>query len=216
MIERVFRQVSSSSFIDEVMVATDDRKIFDHCTNAKIPVLMTSSEHRSGTDRVAEVATHSQANIIINVQGDEPFLPSAYLDTLIEKLSQSKHPIATLVAPGKSTGLFSDPNNVKVVRREDGRALYFSRAGIPYHRDDHSEKRYWQHLGVYAFRAAALQEITNWPPGQLERCERLEQLRWLEGGMDILTVEVAETTIGVDTPEDLDELLVWMDQEGIS
>ena len=216
MIHRVFRQVKQANSVSEVVVATDAQEIFDYCSNAKIPVIMTSEAHQSGTDRVAEVATHSEADVILNVQGDEPFIAPDHLDLLIHGLIASSHDIATLITNQLSSEQFNDEACVKVVKRRDGRALYFSRAAIPRSRNAVSQPAtFWQHVGIYAFRKKTLMEITQWPVSELEQRERLEQLRWLEGGHEILTIQVPFAAQGVDTPADLEDLIRWMDQEGI-
>ncbi len=216
MIHRVYRQVEKSQLISEVIVATDSREIFSYCSNAQIPVLMTSPDHQSGTDRVAEVAQQRTSPIILNVQGDEPFIDPNHLDQLINGLIASQESIATLITLRHDEQRLHDQACVKVVRRVDGRALYFSRSPIPYDRGTvRQPASFWQHLGIYAFRRQALLEVTTWPISPLETREKLEQLRWLEGGYDIMTVEVSSAARGIDTPEDLKELIHWMDVNGI-
>ena len=215
MISRVYERVSQCRQIDEVWIATDDRRIYAHCAELKIPVVMTSNDHRSGTDRVAEVALTKSADVIINIQGDEPFLPSGHLDKLLAVFGDEKVQIATLAAPIRDRTLLSDPNLVKLVKREDGRALYFSRSVIPFTRGKSEMSSFWQHLGVYAYRRATLLELTSLQVSWLESMEKLEQLRWLESGYDVQVCEVSEGTIGIDHFTDLKRLLEWMKQNGV-
>ncbi|NND04869.1 MAG: 3-deoxy-manno-octulosonate cytidylyltransferase [Saprospiraceae bacterium] len=215
MISRVFHTASQCHQIDEVWIATDDSRIFAHCSDRKIPVVMTSTDHRSGTDRVAEVALSKHADVIINIQGDEPFLPSAHLDKLVAAFADETVQIATLAAPIKDETLMSNPNLVKLVKRADGRALYFSRSLIPFARGKSELSNYWQHLGVYAYRRATLLALSNLQVSWLESMEKLEQLRWLESGYDVQVCEVSEGTIGIDHLTDVDRLVEWMEQNGV-
>ncbi len=213
MIERVYNQISKANSITSITVATDDERIYHHCINVNVPVVMTSTSHQSGTDRVAEVAGNSDADWVLNVQGDEPLLPSKYLDKLVNAIANEHADIATLAAPIQNLDLLKDPNTVKVVKRTNGQALYFSRSGIPYQRNlDTRETTYWQHMGVYAFSKQVLLEIACWPKSKLELQEGLEQLRWLEGGMEILVVEVPKASPGIDTPADVAEVLPLIDE----
>ena len=215
MIKRVYNQVAKAQSVDEVKVATDDHQIYRHCMNEKIPVLMTSSSHQSGTDRVAEVAAISHADIVVNVQGDEPFMAPSDIDKLVGGLQGSNYSIATLAAPLIDLNRVPHSDLVKVVKRTDGRALYFSRSVIPFDRDETSARSFWHHLGIYAFMRPTLLEVASWPKGALENREKLEQLRWLEGGLEIVVVEVESTTMGIDSPSDLHALLHWMDENDV-
>ena len=215
MIDRVYQQALKSEALEAVVVATDDSTIYDHCINAGIDVVMTSVDHQSGTDRVAEVAQDRDAAIIVNIQGDEPFIPSAYIDLLCHQFGDPKVEIGTLVCPIADANEFRQPQIVKAVCREDGRALYFSRATIPYQQNAEYEMPLYRHLGIYAFRKEVLLEVAALSSGILEQCESLEQLRWLEKGYDIMTSKVPEAPIGVDLPGDIERLQKWMIRQGL-
>jgi 3-deoxy-manno-octulosonate cytidylyltransferase (CMP-KDO synthetase) len=204
---------------DEVLVATDDERIASAAVDPRQPqhslAVMTRADHQSGTDRIAEVAQlrHWEAQtIVVNVQGDEPQLPHLLIDQVAGLLAgDPAADIATLCVPIASLSEYLNPNIVKVVAAQDGMALYFSRAPIPWHRDgapDLASQTNFQgsrrHLGIYAYRVAALRRVTALPPGQWELIEKLEQLRALQAGMRIVVADAAETTgVGVDTQEDL-------------
>jgi len=200
-----------------VVIATDDERIRGVAADFGADCLMTATTHASGTDRIAEVvrARHWAAgDIVVNVQGDEPHIEPQLIDALAESLRQRPAlDIATAVAPVRSLAEFLDPNCVKAVRADDGRALYFSRAPVPWPRDrltggqpTHYEGA-WRHIGIYAYRVASLLQFAAWPAGTLETIEKLEQLRALERGMSIhlLTVAAAPPA-GVDTPADLERV----------
>ena len=215
MINRVYQQAKQSLLLNEVVVATDSAIIEDHCKNANMQVIMTSEHHQSGTDRVAEVAASSLADVVINIQGDEPFIPPTFIDRLCEQFSDQKTEIATLIAPIGNPDVMNNPNIVKVIRRTDGRALYFSRSVIPYHRNKNFEMNSYRHLGVYGFKRSILLELAALEQGNLERYEMLEQLRWLEAGYDISTAIVDSAPIGVDVPEDIERIMLYMEQNGL-
>jgi 3-deoxy-manno-octulosonate cytidylyltransferase (CMP-KDO synthetase) len=211
-----------ASAADEVLVATDDQRIAQALTNprgaASIAVL-TSSEHRSGTDRIAEVARQrgwSDDTIVVNVQGDEPQMPAQLIEQVARLLAS--HPaaqIATLCTPIDSLEEFLNPNVVKVVHADDASALYFSRAPIPWHRDSApaglvSQTQFQgalRHLGIYAYRVAALLRLTQLQPSTLEQAESLEQLRALQAGMRIAVAQaVTHPGMGIDTPQDIERI----------
>lgn len=211
IIERVYRQVSQS--VDDVVVATDDSRIADAVESFGGRAVMTSTEHRSGTDRCYEAFCNIGGGFdgIINVQGDEPFIMPSQIETVMRCFDNPDTDIATLVKPfAVEDGLeaLENPNSPKVVVDSSWRAIYFSRSVIPYLRGvDRSEwlarHTYYKHIGMYAFRADALRSVTSLPPSSLETAESLEQLRWLQNGFRI-GVGVSEVeTIGIDTPEDL-------------
>ncbi len=215
MIERVYRQVSKA--IDTVAVATDDERIAQVVRGFGGTVVMTSDKHRSGTDRICE-AYHNlglDADVVINIQGDEPFIDPRQINALKECFDDPATDIATLARiydkEGGFEGLF-DPNLVKLVRDDDGNALYFSRSIIPYVRGyewqqwlDHAT--FLTHVGMYAYRAHVLDEITRLPQSTLELAESLEQLRWLQNGYRIKVALTDIPTIGIDTPEDIQNAL---------
>ena len=203
MVLHVWEAARSAKRLDRVVVATDDERIAACVRAAGGEARMTSADAKSGTDRVAEVARSLPADVYVNLQGDEPLMPGENVDRAVETLlAASGRAIATLAIEA-SPEAGADPNTVKVAAAGDGRALYFSRAAIPYFRS--GAPAYRKHLGIYAFRAEALAEVAALPPSLLERAESLEQLRWLEAGYTIWVGEAAGDSIGVDTPADLQE-----------
>ncbi len=213
MIRRVWDQAHASGCLDRVIVATDDERIYAHVTGFGGEVRMTSAAHPSGTDRIQEVmemddiAAHHY-NIVVNIQGDEPFLRTEHLRQLISSFEDADTEIATLGKLITDPEMLHDPNAVKVVRDSRGFALYFSRSAIPYYRNAAAEQwvtqyGYLKHLGLYAYRSAVLKAITALPPGKLETAESLEQLRWLENGYRIRVRTTDFESLSVDRPEDL-------------
>lgn len=211
MIQRVFEQVNKSSKINRVVVATDDARIFDHVKNFGGEVVMTREDHPSGTDRCAEVARqYPEAQLVINVQGDEPFIQPQQIDLLVDTLvHQTYANIATLAKQIDQKDRLFDPNVVKVVFSENFGAVYFSRHPIPFVRGvepSHwlEHQTFFKHIGLYGFRRETLMEIAGLSPTPLERSESLEQLRWLEHGYRIAVGVTEWETLGIDTPEDLE------------
>ncbi len=215
ILSRVWERANQAKKVDTVIVATDDDSICDHMERiaGEGSVMMTSDQHRSGTDRCGEVLQRlnsdgQEYDIVVNLQGDEPFIDPKQIDELVSCFGSSEVQIATLMTPIHSTEELLSPNNVKVVCDEDFRALYFSRQPIPYCRGiepeqwlEHSE--YYKHVGMYAFRAQLLPELCELDTSPLEACEKLEQLRWLSAGYTIHVLETDHSNIGIDTPEDL-------------
>jgi 3-deoxy-manno-octulosonate cytidylyltransferase (CMP-KDO synthetase) len=201
MVEWVWRAASESGLMNPVLVATDSDEVAAVCREKGIPVAMTSPKCASGSDRVREVASQIDADIYVNIQGDEPTLTGKFFPPLLALFERPEVQVATLAVRCPAHEI-ANPNAVKVVTAEDGRALYFSRAAIPFDRDG-GEAGYRKHLGIYAYRKAALERFAALPPGWLERVERLEQLRLLENGIDIYVAPAPADTIGVDTEEDL-------------
>ncbi|MCU0302569.1 MAG: 3-deoxy-manno-octulosonate cytidylyltransferase [Thermoanaerobaculales bacterium] len=207
MIAHVVRRARAASTVDRVLVATDDERVAAAAVAAGAEAAMTG-EHPSGTDRIAAaLANRGDWEIVVNVQGDEPMLSAANIDTLVRGLRERPEVgMATLCRP-LAEERAGDPNAVKVVRRSDGRALYFSRSAIPYPRDGGAAAGLWRlHLGIYGFRTDALEQFVGWAPSPLERAEGLEQLRALENGMEILVLDAPDPAYGVDTPEDLERV----------
>jgi 3-deoxy-manno-octulosonate cytidylyltransferase (CMP-KDO synthetase) len=202
MVEWVWRAAHDSGLMDPVIVATDSEEVAETCRARQIPVLMTSPECASGSDRVREVARQIDADIFVNIQGDEPTLTPAFFPRLLALFDREEVQVATLAVRCPPDDI-NNPNAVKVVTTEDGKALYFSRATIPFDRDATGHQGYRKHLGIYAYRRAALERFAAMPPGWLEQIERLEQLRLLENGIDIYVAPAPADTIGVDTEEDL-------------
>lgn len=206
MIQHVVERVRLAKKVTRTVVATDDQRIVSAVEAFGGEAILTRSDHRTGTDRVAEVAMHIEADIYINVQGDEPLIAPSVVDALAEAmLDDPAVQIATPCTPILRTEDVMDPNITKVVRDFDGDALYFSHAPIPWVRDaaDTAHAEHWKHIGLYAFRRATLLEFPTLPPGELESLEKLEQLRWLENGFSIRTIETDYDAISVDVPADI-------------
>ena len=202
MLAHVYEGVRACPDLADVIVATDSEEILDVCQANGWNVRMTSSSQRSGTDRVHEVAETVAADVYVNVQGDEPMVRKEHLDALLGLMWRADVQVGTLKTPCAAEDI-DNPNAVKVVTALDGRALYFSRATIPFDRDSSGNIAYFKHLGFYAYRQAALDAFCTWPESQLERSERLEQLRFLDNGVPIHVAETPFDTVGVDTEEDL-------------
>jgi 3-deoxy-manno-octulosonate cytidylyltransferase (CMP-KDO synthetase) len=207
MIERVWERARQAKLVSKVVVATDDERILSAVRAFGGEAVLTRSDHRSGTERVAEVAAvHPDAEILANVQGDLPLIDPAAIDTAIEALREDESvSMATLAVPISNPADIMDPNIVKTVLDFDGNALYFSRAPIPWVRDRGGpvHAKHLKHLGLYVFRREALLEFATFPQGDLERIEQLEQLRWLENGNRIRVAEIEHESVEVDTPEDV-------------
>jgi 3-deoxy-manno-octulosonate cytidylyltransferase (CMP-KDO synthetase) len=206
MIQRVYQRAKLSTLAARVIVATDDDRIMKAVEKFGGEARLTRSEHRTGTERVAEVAAHTEGQVFVNVQGDEPLLNPEVVDAAITALLEEPvASIATVATPIKLPADVMDPNVVKTVIDFDDNALYFSRAPIPWVRDVASkiEVRHLKHLGLYVFQRDALLEYPTLPQGTLEKIEQLEQLRWLENGWKIRVAEVEHDSISVDVPEDV-------------
>jgi len=218
MIERVYRRASQA--LDNVIVATDDSRIYDAVRAFGGNVEMTSAEHRSGTDRCREAYVNcgSAADVVINIQGDEPFIDPEQIEALKGCFVNPDTQIATLVRrfdPASGYDALVNPNTPKVVRDDRGFALYFSRSVIPYVRGTEPSEwpahaEYYTHVGIYAYRAEVLAEIVRLPQSPLELAESLEQLRWLQGGYRILTAVTDAQTVGIDTPDDLERAVRYL------
>lgn len=214
MIQRVYEQ--SIRILDNVFVATDDKRIFDAVISFKGQVVMTSADHRSGTDRCAEavstIATkyNLKTDVVVNIQGDEPFIKPDQINLLISCFADKSVEIATLVrkvAPGEN---IFDPNQPKVILDVSGNAIYFSRNAIPFIRDSKMEEwtfihTYYKHIGLYAYKTGTLNKIRSLMPGSLEKTESLEQNRWIENGYRIRTAITDWESVCIDTPEDLEK-----------
>jgi 3-deoxy-manno-octulosonate cytidylyltransferase (CMP-KDO synthetase) len=214
MIQRVYDQVSK--VLDDVYVATDDKRIFDKVCSFGGKVIMTSDAHRSGTDRCYEAFTKLEDwfDVVINVQGDEPFIQPEQIEALKNCFADDETQIATLVkkiTDKDGVEVLFNPNSPKVVIDKQNNALYFSRSPIPYKRGSDeknwmAEHDYYKHVGVYAYRSEVLSQIVQMPPSKLELAESLEQLRWLENGLKIKAGFTDVETVGIDTPEDLEKI----------
>jgi 3-deoxy-manno-octulosonate cytidylyltransferase (CMP-KDO synthetase) len=206
MIQRVYERAKLASQADRVIVATDDERIVKAVQSFGGAVRMTRPDHRTGTERVAEVAAHEKGDVFVNAQGDEPLLDPGAVDAAIHALlEEPAAAIATVATAIKTPADIMDPNVVKTVLDFDNNGLYFSRAPIPWVRDTASkiQVRHLKHLGLYVFRRDALLEYPTLPQGELERIEQLEQLRWLENGWKIRVAEVEHDAVSVDVPEDV-------------
>jgi 3-deoxy-manno-octulosonate cytidylyltransferase (CMP-KDO synthetase) len=201
LIARVYEGVRSSPLLDDVIVATDSDEILQVCRQHGWNARMTSASHRSGTERVHEISNSVAADVYLNVQGDEPLTRAEHIATLLALMKDPNVQVGTLKSPASSEDI-PNPNAVKVVTDAARKALYFSRATIPYDRDGLGPA-YFKHLGFYAYRKAALDRFRALPESSLERSERLEQLRFLENGISIHVAETPYDTVGVDTEEDL-------------
>lgn len=197
----VYQAVQKSALLEEVVIATDSEEILEACERHSCKVRMTSSKHRSGTERVHEVSQSIAADVYVNVQGDEPMIRAEHIVKLAALMRDPGFPVGTLSTPAAVEEI-ANPNAVKVVADANGRALYFSRAAVPFDRDG-SKPKYSKHLGIYAYRKAALDRFMTLPESSLERAERLEQLRFLENGIPIYVAETQFDSVGVDTEEDL-------------
>ena len=205
MVEHVYRRAAAAAGVGRVLVATDDERVADAVAAFGGDVRMTSAGHPSGLDRLAEVAGTLTSEIIVNVQGDEPLVDPLLIDKVVEALAAPSVDIATARCPIATPDEFGDPNAVKVVADRAGDALYFSREPIPHRRHDAGRAGMlgFRHVGLYAYRRRCLLELACVEPTPLERSERLEQLRALESGFRIRTVETTSAPAGVDTPADL-------------
>jgi 3-deoxy-manno-octulosonate cytidylyltransferase (CMP-KDO synthetase) len=207
MIQRVYERAQGAKLLRNVIVATDDQRIFEACKAFGAEVQMTSSDHRSGTERVAEVAEGLETPIIINIQGDEPLLQGRMIDDLVKVLQDDNIPMATLAARVHDVDLVHDKDIVKVVVDKNGYALYFSRSPLPFQPTDH----FWKHIGIYGYQRHFLMEFRQMPVSQLESCERLEQLRALENGFKIKVIHTDSPTLSVDTPEDIIKVEIFLE-----
>jgi 3-deoxy-manno-octulosonate cytidylyltransferase (CMP-KDO synthetase) len=202
MLTHVYEAAKASPLLADVIVATDSEEIMSICKQNGWHAQMTSDQHRSGTDRVNEVAQTIPADVYVNVQGDEPLARPEHIEALLRPMARPEVMISTVMTPASGADV-GNPNAVKVVTASNGRALYFSRSTIPFDRDQTHSFRYMKHLGFYAYRKAALDRFCMLPESALERSERLEQLRFLENGIEIYVEETQYDTVGVDTEDDL-------------
>ena len=205
LIAHVADNAARAHSLDEIIVATDDDEIAEAVRQAGFRAAMTAADHPSGSDRIAEVARDLDAEIVVNIQGDEPEIAPATIDAVVELLeTRSEFDITTAAVEISDPDSLRSPHRVKVVKSGGARALYFSRAAIPHARDQDGPSVAWGHLGIYAYRRDALLRMVALPPSPLEQIERLEQLRALEAGIAIGVVEVNEAVAGIDTPDDLE------------
>lgn len=217
VILRTYEAALNTRLFDDVFVVTDSELIFNEIVNNGGKAVMSHKEHESGSDRIAEAIENIACDIVINVQGDEPFINKSNIESLIEIFKEDrKHTVdlASLMFEISDPSAIENPNNVKVVVDQNNFALYFSRSVIPYPRDINAGARYFQHVGVYAYRKQALIDFSNLPMKTLEASEKLEQLRYLEFGKRIKMAETNHTSIGIDTLEDLEQARLLLKQKG--
>jgi 3-deoxy-manno-octulosonate cytidylyltransferase (CMP-KDO synthetase) len=184
-------------------VATDSEEVMAHCSRLGIPCAMTSSKHRSGSDRVIEVMGREPADLYVNIQGDEPMVTAQHIELLVAPFREQTGTAVSTLKVAITPEEAANPNDVKVVTGGDGRALYFSRSPIPYDRAGAGAVQYFKHLGLYAYTREALTTFSKLAPSELESAEALEQLRFLENGIPIVVMETQDDTVGVDTEDDL-------------
>ena len=218
MLQHVFERAVRARYLGQVIIATDDERIQEAARRFGAPVRMTRADHLSGTDRVAEVAAGEAADVVVNIQGDEPLIdPDAIDAAVLGLLEDAAVPMATLKKRIEDPRELADPNVVKVVTDRSGKALYFSRSPIPYRRElgpPGPPAQHYKHIGLYVYRRDFLLRYPQLPVGPLEQAERLEQLRALENGYSIRVVETDYQSLGVDTPEDLERVARLFDPTG--
>jgi 3-deoxy-manno-octulosonate cytidylyltransferase (CMP-KDO synthetase) len=208
MLQHVWERASQARYLSNTVIATDDRRVYEVARSFGAEARMTRSDHPSGTDRVAEVASAERASIVVNIQGDEPLIDPAAIDlAILPLLHDSGILMSTLKKRIEDPREVADPNVVKVVTNRRGDAIYFSRSPIPFERDAGGRVACFKHIGLYVFRRDFLLKYSTLPAGPLELSERLEQLRALENGFSIRVVETDYDSVGVDTPQDLEAVL---------
>ena len=205
IISMVYENVRATGLFDDVLVATDNDTVVDEIKSIGGSVIKSIQEHPSGSDRIAEAIINMDIDVVVNVQGDEPFVNRAPLEKLIRVFDDASVEVASVMQKLGTDEDINNPNVVKVVCDKNNNALYFSRSPIPYKRNLQSSLPIYKHIGVYAYRKDTLLSFTKWPMGVLEQTEMLEQLRYLENGVKIKMVETTSTSIGIDTPEDLEK-----------
>ena len=202
VIKTTYENTVATNLFDDVLVVTDSEIIFNEMKDAH--VWMSKREHESGSDRIAEAIENVDCDVVLNVQGDEPFVDGKILNQLLNVFEDEKVMAASLMHELFDESDVENANNVKVVVDKNSYALYFSRAAIPFARDKETRTKYYKHIGVYAYRKICLLQFTKWPHGNLENIEKLEQLRYLENGVKIKMVLTNHASIGIDTPQDLE------------
>ncbi|HET9838953.1 MAG TPA: 3-deoxy-manno-octulosonate cytidylyltransferase [Candidatus Angelobacter sp.] len=215
MVGHVYESAKRSPLLREVIIATDSDEVMQLAAARGWTAQMTRSEHRSGTDRMYEVAQRVAADVYVNIQGDLPMLKPEHIDALLRPMQRPEVLVSTVKTHCKPEEI-ANPNAVKVVTDKNGRALYFSRSTVPFDRDQSGKIEYFKHLGLYAYRKSALDRFCRLPESKLEAAERLEQLRLLENGIDIYVEETPFNTVEVDTEEDLRRVEAIMKAGGIT
>ncbi|MBD3627257.1 3-deoxy-manno-octulosonate cytidylyltransferase [Cyclobacterium sp.] len=211
LIARTYLSTLATGVFDEVMVVTDHKDIARAVVNEGGKVFFSRKEHESGSDRIAEAAESIEADIIVNVQGDEPFQDKSSLSDLIAVFADPQVKVASLMSSIKGHELIQNPNIVKVVVDANNFSLYFSRSAVPFQRNENSTPEYYRHIGIYAYKKELLMAFTGWEKSTLEKTEMLEQLRLLENGYKIKMVKTNHQAVAIDVPEDLDKALAYYD-----
>ena len=209
IISMVYQNALGMNVFDDVVVVTDSDVISDEIKNIGGKVIKSQKQHQSGSDRIAEACEQIDVDVIVNIQGDEPFIKKQPLEDLIRCFDDERVSVASLMQKFPENESYENSNIVKVVCNKLNDALYFSRSAIPYKRNKDIGEVLYRHIGVYAYRKEALINFTKWPMGELEKTEMLEQLRYLENGISVRMVETNEASVGVDTPEDLKKAIAF-------
>jgi len=212
IISMVYQNAVGMNLFDDVIVVTDSEEIVEEIQKLNGRVVKSKREHQSGSDRIAEACENMDVDIIVNIQGDEPFIKKQPLESLMHCFDDTSVRVASLMQRFPANESIDNPNLVKVVCNNLSDALYFSRSTIPYKRNAQTEDEVYKHIGVYAYKKDVLLSFTKWPVGRLEKIELLEQLRYLENGIAIRMVQTDEATVGIDTPEDLDRAIAYLNK----
>lgn len=215
VIARTYLNTKATGLFDDVIVVTDSKKIFDDIIDHGGKAMISQKEHACGSDRIAEAIEHIDTDIVVNVQGDEPFTDKSSLKPLLDVFREdfNKHiDLASLMTPLKDLQDIKNPNYVKVIVNKQNFALYFSRSPIPFHRDTSSDVQYYRHKGIYAFRKQAILDFSQMKMQPLEKAEQIECIRFLEYGKTIKMIETTENSFGIDTPQDLERALDFLNQ----
>lgn len=205
VIRTTYENTVATGLFDEVIVVTDSDIIFQEITAHGGKAIMSLKEHESGSDRIAEAVQDMPVDVVVNVQGDEPFVNQTVLEKLVAAFSDPSVEVASVMHPSTDADYLANPNFAKVVVDHQSNALYFSRSVIPFDRQSGLTVTYFKHIGIYAFRKKTLLAFTTWPMGTLEQIEKLEQLRYLENGIRIRMIQTEYTGIGIDTPAELEK-----------
>jgi 3-deoxy-D-manno-octulosonate cytidylyltransferase len=213
IISMVYNNAKEMKLFDDVIVVTDSEVIEGELKRIGGKCIISTREHQSGSDRIAEACASVDVDIVVNIQGDEPFIRKQPLQDLVNSFDDPKVVVASLMQKFPENESYENSNIVKVVCNKQKDALYFSRSVIPYKRNKDVQETMYRHIGVYAYRKEALLDFTKWPMGMLEKIEMLEQLRYLENGVSIRMVETNEASVGIDTPEDLKKAIAFYNKQ---
>jgi 3-deoxy-manno-octulosonate cytidylyltransferase (CMP-KDO synthetase) len=213
IISMVYNNAKEMKLFDDVIVVTDSEVIEAELKRIGGKCIISTREHQSGSDRIAEACASVDVDIVVNIQGDEPFIRKQPLQDLVNSFDDPKVVVASLMQKFPENESYENSNIVKVVCNKQKDALYFSRSVIPYKRNKDLQETMYRHIGVYAYRKETLLDFTKWPMGMLEKIEMLEQLRYLENGVSIRMVETNEASVGIDTPEDLKKAIAFYNKQ---